>query len=88
VGIRGNRYPWIQGGCLAEPPTKSQAPCMKVERLTDTIRRLVLERQRLRDRGANWVELERNRLEIVFRQQELSYALIELHLSKPLPQAA
>jgi hypothetical protein len=61
---------------------------MKVERLTDTIRRLVLERQRLRDRGANWVELERNRLEIVFRQQELSYALIELHLSKPLPQAA
>jgi hypothetical protein len=61
---------------------------MKVERITDTIRRLVLERQRLRDRGANWVELERNRLEIVFRQQELSYALIELHLSKPLPQAA
>jgi hypothetical protein len=61
---------------------------MKVERLTDTIRRLVLERQRLRDRGANWVELERNRLEIVFRQQELSYALIELHLSKPLPHAA
>jgi hypothetical protein len=61
---------------------------MKVERLTDTIRRLVLERQRLRDRGANWVELKRNRLEIVFRQQELSYALIELHLSKPLPQAA
>jgi hypothetical protein len=61
---------------------------MKVERLTDTIRRLVLERERLRDRGASWAELERNRLEIVFRQQELSYALIERHLSKPLPQAA
>ena len=61
---------------------------MKVERLTDTIRRLVLERERLRDRGASWAELERNRLEIVFRQQELSYALIELHLSKPLLQAA
>ena len=61
---------------------------MKVERLTDTIRRLVLERERLRDSGASWAELERNRLEIVFRQQELSYALIERHLSKPLPQAA
>ena len=61
---------------------------MKVERLTDTIRRLVLERERLRDSGASWAELERNRLEIVFRQQELSYALIERHLSKTLPQAA
>ena len=61
---------------------------MKVERLTDTIRRLVLERERLRDSGASWAELERNRLEIVFRQQELSYALIELHLSKPLLEAA
>jgi hypothetical protein len=61
---------------------------MKVERLTDTIRRLVLERERLRDRAASWAELERNRLEIVFRQQELSHALIELHLSKRLPQAA
>ena len=61
---------------------------MKVERLTDTIRRLVLERERLRDRGASWAELERNRLDIVFRQQELSYALIELHLPEPLPRAA
>ena len=42
----------------------------------------------LRDRGASWAELERNRLEIVLRQQELSRALIELHLSEPLPQAA
>jgi hypothetical protein len=61
---------------------------MKVEQLTETLRRLVLERERLRDREASWAELEHNRLEIVFRQQELSYALIELHLSKPLPQAA
>jgi hypothetical protein len=61
---------------------------MKVEQLTDTLRRLVAERERLRDRGASWAELERNRLQIVFRQQELSYAWIELHLSKSLPQAA
>jgi hypothetical protein len=73
---------------MAESPPGSQAPCMRVEQLTETLRRLVLERQRLRDWGASWAELERNRLEIVFRQQELSYALIELHLSKPLPQAA
>ena len=73
---------------MAESPPGSQAPCMRVEQLTETLRRLVLERQRLRDWGASWAELERNRLEIVFRQQELSYALIELHPSKPLPQAA
>ena len=73
---------------MAESPPGSQAPCMRVEQLTETLRRLVLERQRLRDWGASWAELERNRLEIVFRQQELSYALSELHLSKPLPQAA
>ena len=73
---------------MAESPSGSQAPCMRVEQLTETLRRLVLERQRLRDWGASRAELERNRLEIVFRQQELSYALIELHLSKALPQAA
>jgi hypothetical protein len=61
---------------------------MKVQQLTDTLRWLVVERERLRDRGASWAELDRNRLEIVFRQQELSYALIELHLPKPFPQAA
>jgi hypothetical protein len=62
---------------------------MKVQQqLSDTLRRLVLERERLRDNGASWAELELNRLEIVFHQQELSYALIELHLPNPLPQAA
>jgi len=61
---------------------------MKVEQLTDTLRRLVAERERLRDKSASWVELERNRLEIVFRQQELSHALIEAHLPEVLPQAA
>ena len=73
---------------MAERPSESQAPCVKIEQLTDTLRRLVAERERLRDKGASWAELERNRLEIVFRQQELSYALIELHLPEPLPQAA
>ena len=61
---------------------------MKIEQISDTIHRLVAERERLRHRGASWAELERNRLEIVLRQQELSRALIELHLSEPLPQAA
>jgi hypothetical protein len=50
---------------MAEPPPKSQALCMKVEHLTDVLRRLVAERERLRDRRASWAELERNRLEIV-----------------------
>ena len=35
---------------------------MKVQQLTDTLRWLVVERDRLRDRGASWAELERNRL--------------------------
>jgi hypothetical protein len=61
---------------------------MKVEQLTDTLHRLVAERERLRDRGASWAELERNRLEIVFLQHELSHALIELHLPEPLRRAA
>jgi hypothetical protein len=61
---------------------------MQVEQLTERLRRLVAERQALRDRGASWAELERNRLEIVHRQQELSHALIESHLPEQLPQAA
>jgi hypothetical protein len=61
---------------------------MKVEQLTDTLRRLVAERQALREQGASWAELERNRFEIVCRQQELSEALIEIHLPEPLPRAA
>jgi hypothetical protein len=73
---------------MAESPSESQAPWMKVEQLTGTLQRLVAERERLRDRSASWAELERNRLQIVFHQQELSRALIELHLPKPLPRAA
>jgi hypothetical protein len=73
---------------MAEPPPNGQARCMTVEHLTDTLRRLVAERQTLRDRCASWAELEQNRLEIVSCQQDLSRALIELQLSGPLPQAA
>jgi hypothetical protein len=61
---------------------------MTVEQLTDILRRLVLERQRLRESGAGRAELESNRLEIVFRQRELSHALIELHSPKSLSDAA
>jgi len=64
---------------------KSQALPMKVEQLTEKLRRLVLERQSLRDRGASTADLERNRLEIVRRQWELSHALIESHNPEPLP---
>jgi hypothetical protein len=73
---------------MAESAPERQAPWMKVEQLTDTLQRLVAERERLRERSASWAELERNRLLIVFHQQELSRALIELHLPKQLPQAA
>jgi hypothetical protein len=58
---------------------------MKVEQLTERLRQLVLERQSLRDRGASTAELERNRLEIVRRQWQLSHALIESHRPEPLP---
>jgi hypothetical protein len=61
---------------------------MKVQQLTETLRRLVAKRQSLRDNSASWADLERNRLEIVRRQQELSQALIESHLPTQLPQAA
>jgi hypothetical protein len=61
---------------------------MDTEQLTETLRRLVAERQALRDSGASWAELERNRLEIVRRQQELSRAMIASHLHEPLQKAA
>jgi hypothetical protein len=73
---------------MAEPRAKGEATRMKIEQLTDTLRRLVAKRQALRDNGASWTELERNRLEIVRRQQELSYALIASHLPVQLAQAA
>ena len=61
---------------------------MKIDQLTNRLRRLVAKRQALRDNGASWAELEHNRLEIVCRQQELSHALIESHLPAQLAPAA
>ena len=61
---------------------------MQAEQLNERLRRLVAERQTLRDRGASWAALERNRREIVHTQWELSYALIASHLPEPLDRAA
>jgi hypothetical protein len=73
---------------MAEPRAKGEAPRMKVEQLTDTLRRLVAERQALRECGASWAELEQNRLEIVRGQHALSCAFIETYLPEQLSQAA
>ena len=51
----------------------------KVGNLRRVLDHLVLERQRLRGDGADPLALERNRREIVRRQQELGHALIELY---------
>jgi hypothetical protein len=48
----------------------------RIHSLERSLADLVQERQRLRAEGANGPELERNRREIVTRQQELSDALI------------
>jgi hypothetical protein len=52
-----------------------------VEDLVGTINDLALERQELRSRGASRPPLERNRLQIVRRQWELSHALINRYLN-------
>jgi hypothetical protein len=51
-----------------------------VESLSDEIRGLVYERQTMRAVGAPRAELERNRVELVDRQQRLISALIRRHL--------
>jgi hypothetical protein len=51
-----------------------------VESLSDEIRGLVYERQTMRAVGAPREELERNRVELVDRQQRLISALIRRHL--------
>jgi hypothetical protein len=57
----------------------------EVEDLVGTINDLAHDRQELRSRGAGFALLERNRLQIVHRQWELSQALISRHLH---PQAS
>jgi hypothetical protein len=48
----------------------------EVECIQEAVRALVVERQALHVRAAGREELEPNRLELVFRQQQLSHALI------------
>jgi hypothetical protein len=70
---------------IARGVAKSDLVCMTVEQLMERLSQLVLERQALRDRGARPLELERNRLEIVRRQWDLSHALIARYRPAPLP---
>jgi hypothetical protein len=51
-----------------------------VETLLEQISELTVERQRLRDLGANGARLERNRVKLARKQWELSHALIERYL--------
>ena len=55
----------------------------RVGNLRRVLDHLVLERQRLRAANADALALERNRREIVRRQQELGEALIALHGERP-----
>jgi hypothetical protein len=58
-----------------------------VESLAEDIRGLVYERQTLRTVGADREALERNRVELVHRQQELVEALIRRYLPADLHAA-
>ena len=49
---------------------------------------LALERQRMRESGSAGEVLETNRLEIGRRQYDLSVALIQRHLGRPVERAA
>ena len=60
----------------------------EVERLQEAVRRLVEERQALHERNARRDELESNRLELVGRQRQLSYALIARYLPRAERNAA
>jgi hypothetical protein len=58
------------------------------EPILERLRRLVLERQQLRERGASREELEANRLAIVEGQLRLSKAAIETYGSHDEVKAA
>jgi hypothetical protein len=58
----------------------STFPARDVESLEGEVRRLVGQRQLLRDAGASRIELERNRTSIVRTQLQLARALIGRHL--------
>ena len=59
-----------------------------VEALLEEISELTAERQQLRDRGADTMRLERNRVKLARAQWQLSYALIERYLPAEHPHAA
>jgi hypothetical protein len=61
----------------------AKRPDPRIDSLERGIAALVAERQRLRAEGAEGVELERNRQQIVSRQHELSEALIALYAPQP-----
>jgi len=59
-----------------------------IECIERAIRRLVAERQTLHEHDASRHELESNRLELVSRQQQLSYALIDRYVGRDAREAA
>jgi hypothetical protein len=61
---------------------------MTIAQLNQRLRWLVMERQSLRENGADADTLERNRLEIVRGQWQLAYASIELHERPELDRVA
>jgi hypothetical protein len=57
-------------------PAAERQVAKEVDCIQEAVRVLVAERQALHARAAGREELEPNRLELVFRQQQLSHALI------------
>ena len=70
-----------ESGVISLVMATNQNP--RIQELERTLAALVQERQTLRTCGAEPAELERNRREIVTRQQELSEALISTYAPQP-----
>jgi hypothetical protein len=60
----------------------------KIKCLQEAIRRLIAERQALREHDGGRADLEANRLELASRQRQLSHALIDRYLCRVEPDAA